>query len=66
MGSVFAFVGIFLVSLLVAVMAALQLADSGLVRSAPEKDDDGKVLRWLVGRTLAPRDPTASQIRLSS
>jgi hypothetical protein len=29
--------------------------DDGLIRFVPEKDESGKVLRWLVKRTLADR-----------
>jgi hypothetical protein len=31
------------------------LKNGGLVRVQPEKDGDGKLLRWIVSRTLAPR-----------
>src|SRR5205823_2981620 len=33
------------------------LAAAGLVRSVPDKDESGQVLRWLVRRTNAPRKP---------
>ena len=33
-----------------------ELGDAGLVKARPERDEDGKVYRWLVRRTAAPRD----------
>ena len=33
-----------------------QLADAGLIRATPDKDEDGTVLRWWVLRTNAPRE----------
>lgn len=33
----------------------VELKDEGLVRSIPEKDETGAVVRWFVTRTLAPR-----------
>ena len=38
------------------------LKEQGLVRVYPEKDEDGIVVRWFCGRTLAPRpDPDSRQ-----
>jgi predicted transcriptional regulator len=31
-----------------------KLTDEGLIRAYPDRDDSGAVLRWNVGRTLAP------------
>ncbi|MBA3843318.1 MAG: AAA family ATPase [Actinobacteria bacterium] len=35
-----------------------KLREEGLVAARPEKDGDGTVTRWLIGRTLAPRNPS--------
>jgi hypothetical protein len=35
--------------------AKTALKDDGLIRFVPEKDESGKVFRWLVKRTLADR-----------
>jgi hypothetical protein len=32
------------------------LKNEGLVKAFPEKDETGAILRWLVGRTLVPRE----------
>ena len=36
--------------------ARTALRDEGLIRAFPDKDENGAVTRWNVGRTLAPRD----------
>jgi predicted transcriptional regulator len=35
-----------------------QLKDTGLIKTYPEKDEFGAILRWKVGRTQAPRGDT--------
>jgi hypothetical protein len=32
-----------------------ELSGAGLVRARPEKDESGSILRWKIGRTVAPR-----------
>jgi hypothetical protein len=34
-----------------------ELRAAGLIRVHPEKDEGGKVIRWVIQRTLAPREP---------
>jgi hypothetical protein len=38
-----------------------ELKNEGLINAWPEKDENGEIQRWMIGRTLAGRPPSAAR-----